>query len=270
MPRKPGIFKLHQQEILGLISKGIGYTQIAEIFHDKYGIKVTKQNLEQSHKRYLKEQSKKKRKKSSPKVSDKSHKTVPPKASEVPTKKYPEEALESIVHTPEAVAETLSYRERLLSIQLELDALIDAEANSGRFSGSQVELLRGWSKALFAQDPDAAITVYRDTFGSDLLGYMNAFEGALKCIYAEGKYRAHETRARPADEEILLMFMEMEREQKERRERELLMAQALRDKAQFPELYEGVEINLNKASKGSSEVPKTEIHAHLIFDETGL
>lgn len=256
MPRKPGIFKLHQQEILKLLNKNIWYTEIVEIFYDKYGIKVTKQNLEQSHKRYLKEQSNKTREKGHPKRADKSHKQVANNVPQAVTEKYPAEALESIFNTPESVAKTLALRERLPSIQLELESLLDAEANRGLFSDTQLDLLRGWAKALFTQDPDTALVVFRGAFGSDFLAYMHAFDDALKRIYSEGLHRAFETRARPASEEILLMDLRKERKRRARLKRERIITRALQHKKDYPDLYAGFEINFKEASKESSVVPK--------------
>lgn len=234
MPRKPGIFKQHQEEILALLKKNIGYTDIAEFLQEKYHIKATKQNLEQSHKRYLKKQSNNKRKKAPKKRSQSAPSKGNKKTPKGVAKRYPAEALESISNSPEEVAETLALRDRIPQIKMELETLLDAERMSGRFSPTESAVLRGWAEALIALHPDTARTVFRSTFGSDFSTYREAFENALERIRDGNLASEFDWRARPADEETWLSLMEMSKKGREREEKERLRIELSAAKKLYP------------------------------------
>jgi hypothetical protein len=237
MPRKSGIFKQHQVEILELLKKKIGYTEIAEILRDKYGIKVTKQNLQQSHRRYLKTHSKKTRASSFKKTVSHSSQNVTGGAGNSSL----QDTLKSVVHAPDKVAETLAFRERLPRIQKELEALLDAEAASGRFSDPQLALLRDWAGALFVLHPDTARDVFKGTFGSEFAAYRNAFETALKTISEKKLYCAFESRARPIEEETDILLMEVIAVQLVEEERKRRTDELQRAMKRHPELFTGTE-----------------------------
>lgn len=242
MPRKLGIFTRYQSEILELISTGIGYTEIAEMLASKYGINVTKQNLEKSYKRYLKNCPRKTRKKQPKTRSKKVCAPAAGKEQHTVTKKYMPEALESIFNTPEEVVETLTMRERHVRIKLELEALLDTEAASGRFSAIDITQMRAWIGVLFVLHPDTARAVLKDTFGCDYSAYREAFENALKWISEKNLYSDFQTRALPADEETMLMFMEMKNERRAKQEKERRMAQLRRDMKRDPEAFKSTQL----------------------------
>lgn len=215
MPRKPGIFKRFQPEILQLHIDGVGYTEIAAILNEKYGVKVTKQNLEQSHKRYIKEQLN-----SAPKGTQNSgtnkHQSRRNRAGVKPAIKRPDKASKGV----KGVAQTLEFRELIKRVQLELVALLDAEEASGRFSPSEMSLLRGWSRVLLSQHPDTAGNTYRDCYGGDFSTYQAAVQDAFERIQKEQLYRANEDNVMLTDEEEFLRRLSLKMESEEAAEKQ--------------------------------------------------
>ena len=242
MPRKPGIFAQHKKEILQLKSKGVGDTEIATHLSEKYSIRVTKQNLAQSYEKYLKNRSSKPRKKAPKKrfrsASSNGQKN---KLKSVP-KTDPSETLESISNSHEVVDETLALRDRIPQIIIELEALLDAERMSGRFSPTECSILRGWAEALIALHPDTARTVFRSTFGGDFLTYREAFENALQAIRDANLASEFESRTCPDDEDTWLSLMKMNKAGREREEKERLRIELSHAKKLYPEAFNASEL----------------------------
>lgn len=218
MPRKKGIFKLHQHEILGLLEQGIGYTEIAQILHENHGIKPTKQNLKQSHERYLKElpelKSVEAREGEPEKRRSKAAKVVLKLARKCP------ESTSKKVNSANMI---LELRARTKEIHLELIALLDSEEVSGRFSPSEVSLLRGWARVLLSLNPNTARDTFNICFGCDFMTYQGAMQDALEVISREQTDQKDEEFLRPSEEDEFLRSLSLKMDLAAEAEREIMV-----------------------------------------------
>ncbi|WPJ95139.1 hypothetical protein SH580_17075 [Coraliomargarita algicola] len=202
MPRKLGIFKRFQTEILDLLSGGIGYTEIAAILNEKHGVKTTKQNLEKSHKRHLKEESKTAPKK----VKKKTDKIRVIKSPEIRLNNLTEEERASLWQGAGNLLQTYAYRRRVGDIKMSLEALLDCECASERFSASQMYQIRSWSKVLFAIHPETALATFEDCFRQDFEKYRKAVMKSLEVVKDEQLYNVHESLEIPFSEAVNYLF----------------------------------------------------------------
>ncbi len=227
MPRKLGIFKQHQSEILQLLDQGEGYEKIRHYLEREYGIKCTRQNLKKSHQRYLKNQTSNTHVKKAKKVTDKTAKRNPTKRPN----RYPPEALESIWSSPEEVAKTLDSRKRDQEILFNLETLLDAECATERFEAYQKASLRSWANLLFSIHPETAMEVFENNYGANFTTYEDAVMDALERIKKNGLYNEFSTRELPAQEEVAMDFMILDQKTRIRKTRDEILAHG--DKVQM-------------------------------------
>lgn len=177
-----------------MLSEGIGYTEIAQILDEKHSVDATKQNLEQSHKRYLKRQSEgarksatKKRRKKAPKVGSKGH----------PQQKSPVAKKKSTNATDPNVA-----RRQIAELFLELQALLDRELSTGRFSYMEAHQLKARSQLLFGLHPQTCLDVFQACHGRGFATYQDAIFEAIEKIGNDRLYESDESLA-PTSSELV-------------------------------------------------------------------
>lgn len=182
MPQKPGIFTRFKDEILELLAKGTGYTEIAEIIHEKHGIKTTKQNLQKSHQQYLKNESIKARKSASKSRRGKDRENSRSGGSKQETQAAQKKS--DILHDPNAA------RRDKAALFLEFKALLERELATGRFSRRETKHVKGFGQLLFHLHAQTCVDVFQACHGRDFLTYQNAVSEAMDTISNEQLYKS--------------------------------------------------------------------------------
>lgn len=206
MARKSGIFKQHQELILGLIEQGYGYTELTKILHERYGIRTSKQNLQQSHERHLKSA-----------ASEASKEEVG--AQQKAVSKVPQGGSKKAPTKPSWE----SARRELVSIKLELQSLLDSEEASGRFSTTEIIQLRSWSEGLFSLHPQTAKKTFKQCYQSGYKQYEKSVADALDHIEKEALYLELKTQPlSPKDQIFYQQFLVDFAAQKEQQKQQLM------------------------------------------------